>query len=128
MVDLLVDTNIVIYALEEQQKYVCFFDARSGVNFGVSVITYMETLMGSHSKENTAKMQIFFDRIEIIPLDITIAQKSVASLRQAKHRSLRSAYLADTIIGQTALELGVPLVTNNPKDFVSLKGLKIITP
>ena len=128
MIDLLLDTNIVIYLINGDKKYVSFMRQFEEKQSGVSVITYMETLIGAYEAPYEQEIQEFFGKTEIIPLNVAIAQKSAAWLQGSTHKSLRHPRLADVVIGQTALALGVPLVTNNPKDFVSMNGLKVIAP
>jgi len=59
----------------------------------------------------------------IIPLDKTVASKTIELRR--KHRKLK---LGDAIIAATAILYQLTLITNNTKDFVNIKNLKIIDP
>ena len=126
--DLLIDTNIVIYLINTDLKYTTFMEKFIGKRVGVSIVTYMEALIGATIDQYEKDIHQFFEKTEVIPLDVTIAQKCAAWLKESSHRNLRHPHLADIIIGHTALILGIPLVTNNPKDFASFKGLKLITP
>ena len=56
------------------------------------------------------------------PLDDEVIESAVR-LRQQKRMKL-----GDAIIGATALEYGVPLVTCNMDDFKNIPGLQLINP
>lgn len=128
MSDILLDTNIVIYLLDDEPRILRFMQTFVGKTAGVSVITYMEAMIGAGDEDGERKVREFFAQLDIIPIDTVIGDKSVLWMRRERHNSLRKAPLADAIIGHTALEMGVPLITNNPKDFASIKGLRLITP
>ena len=128
MAHLLFDTNIAIYVFGEHPTYMNFLRTIIGKKVGMSVMTYMEMLIGARDERDNKAMEIFFSHFEIFPVDVSIAHKSTLVFRQRKLRSMRHPWFADTVIGQTALALNVPLVTNNPKDFASFKGLEIIVP
>ncbi|MFQ5492955.1 MAG: type II toxin-antitoxin system VapC family toxin [Candidatus Dojkabacteria bacterium] len=97
MVDLLLDTNILIYILSRNQKYLAFL------------------------KED-------IEMFEIIPLNQSMGELCAKTLRSRKKNSLRNPKTADIMIASTALDIGVPLVTINPRDFKRVKGLKIAQP
>lgn len=128
MADILLDTNIVIYLLNRKPDYVSFLDTLKDKHFGISVISYMEVLIGAHNESDKAAFEAFLVQTEIIPLDSMIARKSAGWLQASAQKSLRNPSLADVVIGHTAIALGIPLATNNPKDFQSFRGLKILTP
>lgn len=128
MIDLLVDTNVLIYFRGGHPTYLDFFGMIAEKSLGISVITFMEMLMGISDGPETAAMVQFLSSFEVVAVDMEIARETALWMRGKKLRSLRHSSLADAIIGQTALQLGVPLVTNNPKDFASLKGLEILVP
>ncbi|HLD08234.1 MAG TPA: PIN domain-containing protein [Candidatus Peribacterales bacterium] len=128
-IDLLFDTNILIYLAKGEEKYLRMFEEKwIGLTLGTSVISIMELLMGV---EDTTEESILSERLRhiiTVPLSEEIAFASVHSLRNRAQKNLRGPHTGDTIIAETALSLGIPLVTNNPKDFASFEGLKLITP
>ena len=128
MIDLLLDTNIVIYLLQRQEKYIRFSDSMENKDFGISVISYMEVLVGASEEDQMLDAYKFLNTVEVVPLDTLLAERCADILRQSDKKSLRNPRFSDTVIGQTALSLGVPLVTNNPKDFAGFRGLKVIVP
>ncbi len=128
MIDFLVDTNVLIYLYTLHPTYLHFFLEFADKIPGISVVTHMEMLMGARNDKEEAALEKFLGDFESIPVDLNIARESALWMRRRKHRSLRHPSLPDTIIGKTALALGIPLVTNNKKDFASLAGLELIVP
>ncbi|NOS67489.1 MAG: PIN domain-containing protein [Candidatus Peribacteraceae bacterium] len=127
MPDILIDTNIVIYLFKKEKKYIDFMESGEK-NAGISIVTYMETLIGAQNEREEQTIRAFLDQFEVIPLDIDIARQAAAWIRLKKQKGMRHPGTSDTIIGHTALFLGVPLVTNNRKDFAAFTGLKITVP
>lgn len=125
-IDALLDSNILIYAVKDQEKYVDII-ATLGMT-GISVLSYMELFIGTHSAQEEAELASILREIVIIPLTQEISLAAVDSLKKRGHKSLRNAHVVDCAIAHTALALNVPLVTNNPKDFESFKGLQLIIP
>lgn len=128
MIDILLDTNIVIYMMEQNAMYLSFVKNIGAKSVGISVITYTEVLVGADTAEHAVQLQELLDTVEIVPFDRSIAFDCATVLRRSTRKTLRNPRFADMIIGQTALSLNVPLVTNNPKDFKVFKGLKLLVP
>lgn len=128
MPDVLLDTNIVIYLFKKDERCIAFIDALGEKEAGISIMTYMEALIGAKNDREEQAIRIFLDQFEIVPISLEIACRVAAWIRQRKQRSLRHVGASDTIIGQTALSLGISLATNNPRDFAAFSGLKIIVP
>lgn len=128
-IDLLFDTNILIYLAKGDEKYLHMFEKEwMGQTLGISVISILESLMGV---KNAAEESILSQRLQhicIVPLSEEIAFAAVHSLKDRAQKNLRGPHTGDTIIAHTALALNVPLVTNNPKDFSMFEDLTLITP
>lgn len=125
-IDALLDSNILIYAMKGQEKYVEII-ASLGMT-GISVLSHMELFIGVHSTQEEGELISILREIVIVPLTEEIALAAVDSLKKQGHKSLCNARVVDFAIAHTALSLNVPLVTNNPKDFESFEGLKLIVP
>ena len=128
MPDILIDTNVLIYAFAGDPIYVKFLNALDDREVGISVMTLMEILVEAGNEQEIGLIQASLESFEIIPVSSAIAQKCALSFRKRKLKSLRHPWFADAIIGQTALSLGIPLVTNNPKDFSTFGDLEIVVP
>ena len=125
-IDVIFDTNALIYIVAGKEKYVHLLDTLGFA--GISILSSMELSIGAKTVEEESSITSLLLDIEIIPLTQEIGLAAVASLRKRGKNSIRVPQLADTIIAHTALSLGVPLVTNNPKDFEAFEGLKLIVP
>ncbi len=127
-VEFLLDTNILIYmALEDETVKQMMRDMKDR-SFGISIISLMEALMGVGSQEEQDIMDAIVEPMMIVSMTETVARRGANVLRNREKRSVRDPLFADTIIAHTAIELGIPLVTNNPKDFAHFQGLKLLTP
>jgi len=110
----LLDTNIVIYHLKGDVIL-----PQIGVSFVISVITQAELLRHPQAMDNDlALIEAWFTTVDIIPIDSSIARRAAEIGRN--HRSYK---LPDLLIAATALELGIPLVTKNTKDFMNILRL-----
>jgi toxin FitB len=118
---MLLDTNIIIYAVQQQYPQVRRFVARQTPL--VSVISYIEALGFPRIQhdEKTA-LEDFFRDVRRLPLSETVMVEA-ARLRQTRKMSL-----GDSIIGATALVYGLTLVTRNLSDFQWIPGLKLLDP
>jgi tRNA(fMet)-specific endonuclease VapC len=126
MIDALVDTNIVIYIIKGEQS--CAECMRKVNEFGISALSLIELFAGAHDPEEGLVIFQLLETCDIIPIDRNIALAAGKTLREKKQKSARSALFADIVIAHTALSLGVPLITNNPRDFTLFEGLEIISP
>jgi predicted nucleic acid-binding protein len=126
MIDALVDTNIMIYTVKGDSS--CADCMRQFHSFGMSALSLIELFAGAHDSEEGLIIFELLETCEIIPIDKSIALATGKILREKRQKSTRSTLFADIVIACTALHLGVPLVTNNPKDFQQFEGLKLISP
>lgn len=122
--DLLLDTNVVLYLLRGEEEWVRVLEEQGKAIVGVSVITLMEVEMGLRKPSERPPIDRFFEGVVLVPLEEKIARRASQYLHR-RSRSLRSPHVADAIIAATAAELGVPLLTNNPKDFRRFPGVVI---
>ncbi len=127
-VEYLLDTNIIIYLSLGEEKYVRFVESLQRGTVGISAVTYMEALMGIGGQEEQDVLDAVIENVFVIPFTHDIARKCANPLRSRQKRSIRDPFFADVVIANTALSLGVPLITNNPKDFSRFAGLKVIVP
>ncbi len=128
MVDILIDTNILVYIFGGHPTYLNFSRTLIEKTPGISIVTYIEMLTGARDDAEEIKMRKFLAYFEVLPLDITIADEIARWMRQKKRKSLRDPRFGDTVIAKTALLHNIPVVTNNPKDFAIFKGLEIMVP
>jgi hypothetical protein len=115
----LIDSNIIIkLATEDSLKADSrlFLTAILNDSFNISVITKIEVL----SKDDS--LNEFVEAANVFDLNEAIVLHTIQLRRKYKIR------LPDAIIAATAMANNYILVTNNTKDFVNIKNLKIFDP
>lgn len=127
-IDVLLDTNIVIYLLNQEQRYIEFLYELRSKRFGMSVVSYIEVLVGISGQKEVDTANALLDQMEIVPLHTDVATQVATVLRKRTKLSMKDSKLADIVIAQTALALHVPLITNNAKDFAAFQDLELIVP
>jgi tRNA(fMet)-specific endonuclease VapC len=121
----LLDTNVCIYFLLGQSNVLeSRIDAAFG-NLTVSTITVAELRVGNKTstdpKRDEQRLNAFLAGLDIAMFDETAAIAYGLAVRDigVKRKSF------DRLIGAHALALGLTLVTNNPKHFADVPGLKV---
>ncbi len=127
---LLLDTNICIYIIKQQPVSVLkrFLEYQIG-DIGISSITLSELRYGvaksTHREKNAKALDEF-----IIPLEVVSYDESAARVYGDIRASLEKAGTLigamDMLIAAHAVSLGIPLVTNNTREFLRVPSLKII--
>ncbi|HML78687.1 type II toxin-antitoxin system tRNA(fMet)-specific endonuclease VapC [Geobacter sulfurreducens] len=127
---LLLDTNICIYIIKKQPVAVLnrFLEYQVG-DIGISSITLAELRYGvakSTRREKNAKALDEF----IIPLEVISYDESAAhvygDIRAALEKAGTPIGSMDMLIAAHAVSLGIPLVTNNTREFLRVPSLKVI--
>jgi predicted nucleic acid-binding protein len=114
--NLLLDTNIIVYALKGLTNVKPYFDTDPFI----SVITEMEILGVKEITDNEINIrEMAIEFCSIIPFTNKIKNKAIAIKRQIK------IPLPDAIIAATAIEEGLTLVTAD-KGFKRIKDLPLI--
>ena len=107
------DTNIVIDALNGVQAADAEYARYDRVL--ISLITWIEVLVGASEDEDGVR-DFLGSRFEVVPLDESVAETTIAVRRSRRLR------LPDAIILATAQVHDAELVTRNTKDFDSAWG------
>lgn len=102
-IELLVDTNIILYLLNGNREVANVLQDRS---IAVSVITEME-LLSFHGiqKQQEKSIKAMFTEITVIEMNTAIKNEAISLRRKTKLK------LPDAIIASTAVVLRVPLFT-----------------
>ena len=93
----------------------------------ISVVTYIELAQGCRDKTELARLKkgLAARSTEIVPLTPAISQRAALLIEQlALAHGLR---LADALIGATALEHQLTLLTGNTTHFAPITGLSLET-
>ena len=124
MADILVDTDILIdvaRGIEEAMVALASWEAKGSV--GVSVVTYMELLVGCHDKREQRAVEKFMERFELIPVSVDISEEAIQLLQ--RYRLSHGLLIADAMIAATAIVNGIPLVSKNQRDYRYIDGLSL---
>jgi tRNA(fMet)-specific endonuclease VapC len=127
---ILLDTNICIYIIKRQPAAVFkhFMEYQAG-DIGISSVTLAELCYGvaksAQRERNAEALDEFIIPLEIVPFDEKVAPV-YGSIRTAVEKAGKPLGSMDMLIAAHALTLGVPLVTNNVREFSHIPGLTII--
>ncbi len=118
---MLIDTNIIIYAMKPEHEFVRQFIAEHSP--AVSAVSYVEAL-GYHKLVQSERelLEKFFSAAKILPLTRPVLKKAV------RLRQLRKMSLGDALIAGTALVKHLVLITRNTEDFKWIEGLSVLNP
>ncbi len=118
----LLDTNIIIYYLNNDQTAIDFIDSNLD-KIAISSITYLEVLVFSYDAEEDKKVRNFLDFFTLLNMDMNVIDIAINTYRNKKVK------MADNLIGSTAKLHDLTLVTRNTDDFknMNLNMLNIYT-
>ncbi len=127
---LMLDTNICIYIIKQQPVSVLkrFLEYQVG-DIGISSITLSELRYGvaksTHQEKNTKALDEFITPLEVVSFDEEAAHV-YGDIRAALEKAGTLIGSMDMLIAAHAVSLGIPLVTNNTREFVRIPTLTII--
>ncbi len=127
---LMLDTNICIYIIKQQPVAVLkrFLEYQIG-DIGISSITLSELRYGvaksTHQEKNTKALDEFITPLEVVSFDEEAAHV-YGNIRATLEKAGTPIGSMDMLIAAHAVSLGIPLVTNNAREFVRIPALNII--
>jgi tRNA(fMet)-specific endonuclease VapC len=127
---LLLDTNICIYIIKQQPAAVLkhFLEYEIG-DIGISSITLSELRFGvakSTQREKNAKaLDEFIIPLEVVPYDEAAAHV-YGDIRATLEKAGTPIGSMDMLIAAHAVSLGIPLVTNNTREFFRIPSITLI--
>lgn len=127
---LMLDTNICIYIIKQQPVAVLkrFLEYQIG-DIGISSITLSELRYGvaksTHQEKNTKALDEFITPLEVVSFDEEAALV-YGDIRATLEKAGTPIGSMDMLIAAHAVSLGIPLVTNNAREFVRISVLNII--
>jgi len=125
----LIDTNICIYLMNQRPSEVIqkFKNTEIG-QIAISTITVSELNYGvaksKLQKQNAERLEEFLTPFEILPYDET-ASKYYGIIRSQLESQGKVIGPLDMLIAAHALSRDLVLVTNNEKEFLRIKSLKV---
>jgi len=124
----LLDTNICVFFLRGKLNLDEIIKQKGQENCFISEITVIELDNGAENSDNPTKshksVDSFVNGLSIIPIFGSIKRYAKEKVRLRKiGKPMHDEF--DLLIGVTAIENKLTLVTDNLKDFVRLDGVKI---
>ena len=124
----LLDTNICVFFLRGKLNLNELIRQKGRENCFISEITVIELRYGAENSDNPTKSQksvdAFLSGLSIIPIFGSIKRYAKEKVRLRKiGKPMHDEF--DLLIGVTAVENKLTLVTDNVKDFERLDGVKI---
>ena len=117
MIRVMLDTNILIYATNklspEVIRKIASFKKKE---IAISTVTWAEYLVGAEA--NNFDASGFADYLSILPFP----QEAAEIYAQLSRKYPQRSRAFDRLIAAHAIALGVPLVTNNTKDFAKMQA------
>ncbi|MGP8215037.1 MAG: type II toxin-antitoxin system VapC family toxin [Bacteroidia bacterium] len=121
----LCDSNIIIKLFQGDLNIKRIFDKIGENHIACSVITYSEIIYGT-KKANLPAVKKYFGSILVLPLTETISNAFIGlSLNYSYSHHIK---IPDALIAATAIVYGIPLFTENKKDFDFIRELKFYKP
>jgi tRNA(fMet)-specific endonuclease VapC len=125
----MLDTNICIYVIKRRPEAVLQkFTAHAVGDLGLSIVTLADLEYGaarsSQKGKNRAALEQFVSPLEIAAFDREAASV-YGSIRAAVERRGAPVGSMDLLIAAHAISLGVPVVTNNVKEFRRIPELRV---
>lgn len=116
------DTNIIIYALQHNEKVLEILKNYQNIPF-VSSITIMELFSGAKNEDEIKMIESFLSSFTIIPVTDQIAKKAGNILRLLQQANKKTKQKEDIVIAATALTFNASVLTANKKDFINIPDL-----
>ena len=125
----MLDTNICIYAIKQKPAEVINnFLEHNPDDMCISSITYGELMHGVEKSQaierNRAAITLFLSAIAILTFDSRAAEE-YGRVRAELEKSGTPIGPMDTLIAGHAKSEGLILVTNNTREFMRVRGLKV---
>jgi len=110
----LLDTNIIIYYLNGDEKAIDFVDKNLKIS-AISSLTFLEILVFSYDEEEDQQVRDFLELFKIYDVKREILNIAINNYRKKRVK------MADNIIGSTAKFYDLTLVTRNVDDFKNME-------
>ena len=119
----LIDTDVLIWYLRGNQN--AYNLIHSLDNFAISLVTHIELVQGMRDKKELKVFQNTLKNWGVKTIYLNEAISARALFYVEEYFLSHSMQLADALIGATATEYGLTLITANDKHYRVIKGLDI---
>ncbi len=128
----LLDSNVCIDVLRGNARVIERMRQHMPHELALSTITAFELNQGAEragsptrQKQEHAKVALLLSQLEVLPFESEQA-KTAAIINTRLLNKGTPISIADVLIASAAMTLGLPLVTNNKRDFARIAGLQIV--
>ena len=120
---MLIDTDVLIWVTRENEQAIEYLDKIDRIF--ISDVTYMELIQGAFNKHDANSIDKTLKEMNVkrLPIEKRISETAVSLVRTYFHS--HSMQLADALIGATALEHNLELVSGNAKHFMVIEDLTV---
>lgn len=124
----LIDTDILIDAARKETDAIAFLHRLENRRqpMAISVITYLELLVGCQNKRDQRETQKLPTRFNLLHINEPISERAKDLVET--YFLIHGLLIPDALIAATALENDITLFTKNIRDFQMIEGLKINRP
>jgi predicted nucleic acid-binding protein len=123
---IIIDTDILIDAGRGVREAAdCLTAISQRISLAVSVITYMELMIGCRSKRELNELDRFLSRFQIIQMNNRIS--GTASDLLHDYRLSHGLLIPDALIAATAIVLECPFVSKNQRDYRFIGDLNLLS-
>ena len=122
----LADTDVMIDVLRRHSPAVKWMSAHERESLAIPGFVLLELIQGCLDKRSQARVLEFAERCRVVWLSQAGFEKAVKLF--AEHRLSSGLDMIDVLVGQTALDLGVPLATFNKKHYACIPGVEVHAP
>ena len=123
----LLDTNICIHFLRGKFGMIEKFQEIGTENFAISEVTFAELVFGAENSTNPKKnlelIEVFSNQVLILPIFSAIYLYGKEKARLRSKGQMISDF--DLLIGCTAVDKGLIMVTENRKEFERISGIQL---
>lgn len=128
MIKYMLDTNILIYAINNRPKKIRDAFKRNADYLSMSAVTLGELIYGAersaHVTRNLHDIESLAGRMDVLPFDKQAATH-FGQLRAELATTAKPIGPFDSMIAGHARSLGLILVTNNMREFKRVPGLRV---
>ena len=123
----LIDSDVLIDAARGHLEARAFLNEQHRASrVQISTISAMELIVGCRNKLELSQTKRFLEPVRILPVDPNISDKAYDLIQE--FTLSHGLMIPDALIGATALENGLTLMTKNTRHFQIIPKLEVVRP
>jgi predicted nucleic acid-binding protein len=123
---ILVDTDVVIDILRGYPAAEAWLDSLGGEEFALCGFVAAELVQGCANRDDQRRVVRFLTAYQVIWPSADTCDRALGVF--SEHHLARGIGIFDALVGQTAVEMRVPLHTFNTKHYSCIRGLRTVQP